>query len=212
VKWVTHSELEQHAEKIHRTFECTIPVDIDYIAEQNGLEIIGISRLKEDFGVWGLLGKVKKKFTIFIQRADFNLTNYHTNYTIAEELSHYFLHKEYFKNVDNIQEAFDFYTKISKKSEMMIELNAKYLAGALLIPRDDLIFRAKELYTKNEPLLNELLKKNNGEICEQIIAALSSRLSDVYRVPEGEICFRLQRKLVGFKEYIKGKCDQINKQ
>ncbi len=176
-----------------------------------GLEIFGINRLKEDFGLYGFLGKVKKRFTIFVQRSDLNLTNYHTNYTIAEELSHYILHKEYFKDVNDVQEALEFYTKISKESEMMMEINAKYLAGAILVPKDDLARRAKELYIINEPLFKDLLKNGNDETCENIIIALSSSLSDVYHAPEGTISFRLKTKAVDFKEYLKGRCNQRSK-
>ena len=120
VKWHKRKTLEQVADEIHKRFTSEIPIDIDYITEMMGLEILDISRLKEDFGVYGFLGQVKKKFVIFVQKGDFNLTNYYTNFTIAEELSHFILHKEYFRNVKDINEAFEFYTKINQKSEMMI--------------------------------------------------------------------------------------------
>lgn len=126
VKWHKRTTLEQVADEIHRRFTSEVPIDIDYITEMMGLEIIDISRLKEDFALYGFLGQVKKKFVIFVQKGDFKLTNYHTNFTIAEELSHFILHKEYFKNVKDFNEAVEFYTKIAQQSEMMIELNAKY--------------------------------------------------------------------------------------
>jgi Zn-dependent peptidase ImmA (M78 family) len=211
VKWHKRKTLEQVADEVHKRFTCQVPIDIDYITEMMGLEILDISRLKEDFGLYGFLGQVKKKFVIFVQKGDFKLTNYYTNFTIAEELSHFILHKEYFKNVKDFNEAFDFYTKIAQQSEMMIELNAKYLAGAILLPREHLKKKATEAYKQNESVFNEILKKGNEESCEAIIAGISSSLIDIYRVPEGPIAFRLKTAAIGFKEFIiskfKEKCN-----
>ena len=210
VKWHKRKTLEQVADEIHKRFTSEVPIDIDYITEMMGLEILDISRLKEDFGVYGFLGQVKKKFVIFVQKGDFNLTNYYTNFTIAEELSHFILHKEYFRNVKDINEAIEFYTKINQKSEMMIELNAKYLAGAILLPREHLKKHAIEVYKQNESIFNEIIKNGNEESCELIITGISSFLSDVYRVPDGSISFRLKTAAINFKEFLKsqsqGKC------
>ena len=166
-----------------------------------GLEIFDIPRLKEDFGLFGLIAKIKDKFTIFIQKGDLTLTNYNTNYTLAEELSHYILHKKYFDKVTDFSDAYAFYNKIKEKSEMMMELNAKYLAGALLLPRAHLSSKAEEVYEEHKKILSELLDKNYDGIIDQIAISLS----DVYRTPQGVIAYRLKNKTIGFKEFLKRK-------
>ncbi len=205
VQWHKRKNLEQVADEVHKRFTGEAPIDIDYITEMMGLEIVDINRLKEDFGLYGCLGQVKKKFVIFVQKGDFKLTNYYTSFTIAEELSHFILHKEYFKNVRDINEAFEFYTEIAQQSEMMIELNAKYLAGAILLPREHLKKKSIEAYKQNESVFNEILKNGNEENCEAIIAGISSSLSDIYRVPEGPISFRLKTAAIGFKEFLRNR-------
>jgi len=199
VQWHKHDDLEKIADKIHDKYTSDIPIDIDYIIEALGLEIIDISNLKEDFGLYGLLGKVKGQFTIFIGKGDFKITNYNTNFTLAEELAHYILHKSYFKNVDDIEEAFNFYTEISEKSEMMLELNAKQLAGAILIPREDLKKRASDIYNRNKKIFHDLLKND----CDGIIDQIAVPLCDCYRVPQNAVSIRLKSKAVGFKEFLK---------
>jgi len=201
IKWHKHKDLESIAEQVHKKFECEVPVDIDYIAEMLGVDIFDIPRLKEDFGLFGLIGKVKDKFTIFIQKGDLTLTNYNTNFTVAEELSHYILHEKYFDRVNDFTDAYEFYIKIKSKSEMMMELNAKYLAGALLLPTAHLEAKAKEVYEKNKKILSELLDKD----CDEIINQISIFLSDIYCAPQGAIAYRLKSKIVGFKEFLKGK-------
>jgi hypothetical protein len=211
VKWHKQVELESLASQLHAQYQVEVPVDIDYLVEMMEIDICDISRLKEDFGLFGCLGKVKGKFVIFVQRGDFKVTNYYTNFTIAEELSHFILHKEYFKNVKDFNEAFEFYTKITQKSEMMIELNAKYLAGAILLPREHLKRKAEEVYKQNASMFNEILKNGSQDNCETIIAGISSYLTDIYQVPDGAIAFRLKTKAIGFREFLKdkynGKCD-----
>ena len=102
IKWHKHKDLEQCASEIHKKLSCKIPIDIDFIVEMVGLELCGINRLKEDFGLYGFLGKVKGQFIIYVQRSDLNLTNYSINFTIAEELSHYLLHSDYFEDVSDL--------------------------------------------------------------------------------------------------------------
>lgn len=205
VKWYKQDNLEQLAAKILNTYRCEIPVDIDYIVAMMGLEISDIERLKEDFGLYGCLGQVKKNFVIFVQKGDLKVTNYHTSFTIAEELAHFILHKEHFKNVKDINEAFEFYTKIHKTSEMKMELDAKYLASAILVPRDHLKKMALDAFKENETAIVEILKTDNEDICEAVINSISASLSDVYHAPDGTVAYRLKTRAVGFREFIKNK-------
>lgn len=206
IRWFKHKDLEGIAAEIHRRLKCEVPVDIDYIVEFAGLDIFDIERLKEDFGLYGSLAKVNKKFTIYVQRGDLKLTNYHTNFTIAEELSHYILHRDHFKNVNNFEEAYEFYNKISSTSEIKLELDAKYLAAAILLPRDHLRKKATEIYREYESIFKDVLNKDYEEIIDRI----ASRLSDIYRVPEGVISHRLKRPALKFKDFLKRELNNNN--
>lgn len=205
IKWHKHEELERIAKEIHKKYKCEVPIDIDFLIEIMGLDIRDINRLKEDFGLYGFLGKVRDRFTIFVQKGDFKTTNYNTNLTLAEELSHYILHKHYFEKVNDINEAFAFYADMKKEADMMMEFNAKYLAGALLVPVEDLKTKALGLFKANKEILSKLLKND----CDQIISYLSIALSDIYRAPQAAIMYRLKAKVVGFKEALKDECGWV---
>jgi len=199
IKWHTHEYLEKIASEIHKKYECNVPVDIDYIVEMMGIDLFDISRLKEDFGIYGFLGKVQGQYVIYVQKGAFDATNYNTTLTIAEELTHYILQKKYFKDVEDIEGAYNFYTAISEESKSMMEFNAKYLAGAILVPADILKKEAINLVKKNEDILFTLLKDDYNEIIDNI----SSKLRDVFHVPENAISYRLRTKIIGFKEFLK---------
>lgn len=49
VQWHKHKNLEQIANDVQKKFTREVPIDIDYIVEMMGLEIVDINRLKEDF-------------------------------------------------------------------------------------------------------------------------------------------------------------------
>jgi len=199
VEWHKHEKLEEIADKIHGDLTKDIPIDIDYIIEAMGLEIDDVSNLKADFGIFGFLGKIKGRFTILIQKGDLSLTNYNTSLTLAEELAHFILHKPLFQDVKNIDDAFAFYASVKKESKMMIEFNAKHLAGAILIPRDHLRQKALKLYRENREVLDDLLKGD----CDGIIDHLSSSLSDIYQAPQIAVSYRLKTKIIGFRESLK---------
>lgn len=198
IKWHNLDELEEIARQIHQKYQCEVPIDIDYIVEMIGLELCEISRLKKDFGLYGLLAKVKGAFTIYVQKGELKSTNYYTTYTIAEELSHYILHKEYFKNINDFNGAVNFYENILKESDMMMELNAKYLAGAILVPCDSLREKAFSSFKRYKKILFKTLKDDFDSVIDKI----ASLLNDYYQVPESTISYRLKRRF-NFKNFLK---------
>ncbi len=211
INWQKHDDLEKIAASLHSKYKCEIPIDIDYLVEMMGINISDISSLKKDFGLYGFLAKIKEEFIIFVEKGDFKSTNYYTNFTIAEELAHFILHKDYFKNVKTIDDAVDFFSNmISTQSEMMIELNAKYLAGAILLPRENLKKKATEIYEKHKNIFSEIIKKGNDGFCDTIIEAIASSLNDVYRVPDGSIAYRLRTTAVGSKKFLWDKHNEWN--
>ncbi len=206
VPWYKHAQLEKIASGLHQKYSLTNPpIDIDFLVEMEGLNLSDISGLKKDFGVYGLLARMKNEYVIFVDKGDLKLTNYHTNFTIAEELAHFILHSEYFKIVKNLNDAVSFYADfISQESKMVIELNAKYLAGAILLPKNHLQKLSIKTFEDNKHVFDEVMK-SDMDMCEGIIEAIAGSLIDVYRVPTGAIAYRLKSETIGLKKYIKDK-------
>lgn len=204
VKWHKQTELEKIAASLHSKHGLEVPIDIDYLIEMHGLEILDINRLKEDFNLYGLLAKIKGKFIVFTSRGDLKTTNYYTNFTLAEELSHFILHREYFSDVDDLNEAAEFYIKLKSESEIKIELDAKYLAGAILLPKENLRKKVMEIYEKGKPTFLQLMRDGDKDICEKIIQAIAAPLTDFYHVQDGPITYRLRGSVIGFRDFLKG--------
>jgi Zn-dependent peptidase ImmA (M78 family) len=205
--WYKRDNLEKIASGILLKYSCSDPpIDIDFLVEMEGLNLSDIKGLKRDFGVFGLLARMKNEYVIFVDKGDLKLTNYNTNFTIAEELAHFILHSEYFKIVKSLNDAVIFYTDfVSQESKMVLEFNAKYLAGAILLPKNHLQTLAIKTFEKNRATFNEVMKSGNLDLCEDIIDAIATSLIDVYKAPAGIIAYRLKSEAIGLRKYIKEK-------
>lgn len=106
---------------------------------------------------------------------------------MAEELSHFLLHKDLFENITSPEDYINFYIKeLTHKQHDLLDLNAKYLAGAILIP-SEYIRRDAISFCQNTLAKSEFL--NEARLLSEIIDEMAS----LYNVSEKamEIRFNL---------------------
>jgi hypothetical protein len=143
------SELESRAADILRQSQglCNHEhIDIEFIAENDhGLEIVTIPKLTELFSVEGILWKTEEgEYKIVMDKdlMDYNLTR--ARFTVAEEIAHFLLHKEFFGEARDIETAVHYHCGITNHSNA--DRNAKWLAAALLMPPDRVQRHARQYY------------------------------------------------------------------
>jgi len=147
---------------------------------------------------------MKEEFVIFVDRGDLKSSNYNTNFTIAEEFAHYILHKECYKLVKNFNDAISYYSDfISDESKMVVEYNAMYLAGAILLPKEHVRNLSIKTFEKHKSTFSHALKDGNLANFDEIIDIIAKALTHTYRVHVSAISYRLKSQAVGFNEYIK---------
>ncbi len=141
------SVLESKANDILR--RCGIKggfVDVDFIAEAHlDLEIIDIPNLEALFDTQGILWKTgdgKYKIVIDKHIMDRNPNRYRT--TVAEEIAHFVLHKDFFENIKDVKDAVNLYREI--ENHWHADRNAKRFAAALLMPPESLRQDAPKYY------------------------------------------------------------------
>jgi hypothetical protein len=144
----TLTELEQIAANQLRSLgdNFTIPVDIEDIVEQCGIDL-DIKRGLADRGIMGQIGTNLDtgKFIIKIDEKLFEARHNQRicRMTIAEEFAHFLLHRKTIENVKTYEDA------IALKNHPhwhKYERNAKWLAAALLIPAGHVLNDSRELY------------------------------------------------------------------
>src|SRR3989344_7875048 len=141
---ITLPQVKQAADKFLKTYHhnLTIPVPIEDIVELKlKIRIILIPGLIKDFGVNAFIANTFD--SIVIDENMFQRQPERIRFTVAEEIGHLFLHKDWYQK--NGPKSFDQYLdwqlKLDKTLFNYIERQAKTFAGMVLMPEE--IFRAE---------------------------------------------------------------------
>lgn len=189
IKFYTHQELETFAEVFLDNFhkpKNSFPIEIDVIAEADlKIGIYPFSELEERYGLHGYLALSLEKIYVDQKLMDLDLFEKRYRFTVAEEIGHYVLHKNIFDGVKTPEDYMDAYGKISAKEYAKMDMDAKHLGGAILMPSD--LFRKKSLeYATSVPVLNS--------------GSLFRHLSNLFNVSPLAIYHRF--RVLGLKEQI----------
>lgn len=164
----------------------TIPVDIDYVVEQEPGTILDyLPGLRAVHGVAGAVisHPDEARFTILIDQevADGNLSFY--RFTVAEEFAHLRLHRKLLATVTSLKEVIQLH-EWEGYSES--DRHAKWLASALLIPAGAVLEDAHRLYP-------EMVRRVGFANPEAVKDYVVDRLSRKYLVSPSTMRYRLQR-------------------
>jgi hypothetical protein len=161
----------------------TIPVDIDFIVESEpGVTLDVAPGLRAACGIAGavLAHPKESRFTIVIDEAvaDGNATFY--RFTVAEEYAHLVLHRGILERVESIDDV----VQLHKSDEYykVLDRNAKWLAGSILMPTNALRRDAQIRFA-------ELRKRGLGE--EELASKMTIQLAQHYNVSRMTMAYRL---------------------
>lgn len=193
----TLTELEQIAANQLRPLgdNFTIPVDIEDIVEQCGIDL-DIKKGLADRGIMGQIG-TNLDTGKFIIKIDENLFEARHNQricrmTIAEEFAHFLLHRKSIENVKTYEDV------IALKNHLhwhKYERNAKWLAAALLMPAGHVLNDSRELYKQ----LVSSAGFGNPTAVKKYIRNL---LADKYDVSVSAMNYRLEKWPINVMEKI----------
>ncbi|MDI6760199.1 MAG: ImmA/IrrE family metallo-endopeptidase [Candidatus Brocadiaceae bacterium] len=109
----------------------SIPVDIDFLIEQESNVALDYKANLKDRGVFGVIYKEGRHFKIIIDEwvADKRPNLY--RFTVAEELGHLRLHRPLLEQINSVEEAVSLQ---SWRGYSRIDRNAKRFAAAILMP------------------------------------------------------------------------------
>lgn len=154
-----------------------IPVPIEEIAEfKLHIQIVPIPQLKSVFKIDGFINSTFDQITL--DDEVFNRFEERARFTIAHEIGHKILHEKYFKHkkFTLIEEYIKFQETISSDNNYILERQANYFAGCVLVPGSrlrseiDKAIKNKHKYSFLPPLeqLPELFKVSSTVIMIQI--------------------------------------------
>lgn len=193
----TLPELEQIAANQLKTLgdNLTIPVDIEDIVEQCGIDL-DIKRNLANRGIMGEIGTNLDtgKFIIKIDEKLFEARHRQRicRMTIAEEFAHFLLHR---KAIENVKTSEDAIALKNYPSWHKCERNAKWLAAALLIPAGHILDDSRKFY-------KQLVSTAGFGDLNVIKKYIRNLLADKYDVSVSAMNYRLENWPVNVIEKI----------
>lgn len=154
----------------------SIPVDIEAIVENSGIEIDVMRGLKAHHNIWGMIAVDLDTAGLIILVDDklLDLDSLAKIYrmTVAEEFAHSLLHEKAIKNIRSIK---DFRALHNHPDWHKHDRNAKRLAAALLMPSENILNDSRALY-------KELVAITGYDSSEAIKKYLANILAEKYEV------------------------------
>jgi Zn-dependent peptidase ImmA (M78 family) len=157
VPFLLNSEIALKANDFIKTNKLnSIPIDIESIAEiKYNIDIIPFSDLKREYGIDGLSSRDCN--SIYVDKYIYEERLNRLRFTIAHELSHIILHKQYIQQIgwSSIEEWLTVYENIDDKDIDYMEYQAYVFAGLILVPQNIL----KRLFVSHLPKLDNLIEE-----------------------------------------------------
>lgn len=184
----TVSQLERKARDLlerRLSLPITIPVDIDYLLEQEpGVLLDYIPGIRDRFGVAGLVYQEgRQRFRVIIDAEIADSVRYQNFYrfTVAEELGHIRLHRRIIEQITDLETAMTLHEQLEYET---MDRNAKRFAAAILMPSEYVLQDSRELYPK-------LVKVAGFRDREAIKGHMANLLSKKYQVSMEAMSHRL---------------------
>ena len=169
---LTFDEVSREVEDLRARYETlqSIPIDIDAFLEFDlGLEIVPLAGLREKVNAEAMISQDYKTIYVDVQSYNDERLWNRLKFSIAHELGHMFLHKDFFchQDIKNEDEWINFMSSLQLKYSFL-ENHANWFAGMLLIPASEL---RRLLQADRKPSLPELTRHfevSTKAICKRL--------------------------------------------
>jgi len=163
----------------------SIPIDIELVVERDlGIHIVPYSYLKREYGVDGC--SAYNGSTIYVDGYAYNQVTNRLRFTVAHELGHLILHKQYLQQVSwsSVEEWMHTLGQLNTKDIEFMEYQAHAFAGLVLVPQDELKIRFNEQLQEFQPQIQQA--RDNGlsqaDYVGHLVFAIADRLSREFEV------------------------------
>ena len=188
IPFINKGEIAGRArELLNECWDGVFPVDVEKVCDYLGIAILPVAGLADSFCIDAFISADFK--TIYVDAERFGQESYRYRFSVAHELGHYILHREYFSS--RVWSFEEWQGMTNGGANRVAEFQANYFAGSLLAPEDELLCvldaRFGGSFTRN------YFKTGRREL-ERAMASVRS----VFKVSEQVICRRIQDTVYGW--------------
>lgn len=198
VKFLSYDQISEEANRIRNDFkyESIIPVPIEKIIDNDiKINIVPFLNLFKTFEINAITSSDLK--TIYIDEYLYINLDQAYRFTIAHELGHIILHREFYEstNIKNLNDWKNFIINVDEEEYHYLELQANNFAGHFLVPQNhlDRHFKAqlKNLIKDSQTKYFSGIKRE--DYIDLILRIISKKLSSVFEVSSQVIRIRIEK-------------------
>jgi len=196
VKWLDKSVIEDAAWDFLKKNNShkSIPINVELIAEKNGIDIIEIPNLQRRLGVDGF---ITKDFSgIYVDQMTSQNVPVRCRFTVAHELGHMVLHSDVYSQIglSSVEEWFDFQDTINCKQYGYIETQGSIFAGCLLAPKILLDKCFADVLPSVLPQIGDVKSRGitRDAYLDYAINMLSAKIAPMFDVSQEVITIRIK--------------------
>jgi len=197
VQWLSDEKIEKAAWDflVKNNAESDLPVDVELMAEELGLDIVPIPNLQRAIEVEGFC---TSDFTrIYVDEGVMTSTPVRYRFTLAHELGHFVLHKEIYESIQltSIDEWKNLQRALDENSYQRVEFQGYIFAGFFLVPEKHLEVQ----FDKHLPKVNSLVKQAitlgipRSNYLENAVDSMAGFLGPIFNVSSEVMVRRINR-------------------
>ena len=136
IPYLCKAEIAKRAEELlDECWDGAFPINVEAICDYLGVAVVPVKGLVGALGVDAYISADFK--TIYVEQQGYEDESYRYRFSLAHELGHLVLHREYFSSrVDGFEE---WKGLVLGKMNGCVEFQANYFAGSLLAPEGELV-------------------------------------------------------------------------
>ena len=136
IPYLGRLEIEQRVnELMEECWDGDFPVDVEKVADYLGIAIVPVEGLMDKIGVDAFISADFRM--IYVDGAEYRLGGNRYRFSVAHELGHYVLHREYFSS--RVESFVEWAGLVDDNCYGYVEFQANYFAGCLLAPEDEMV-------------------------------------------------------------------------
>ena len=197
IPFLTPKRIEEIADDFRLNhWGSTIPVNVDYIIEENlNMDLRPYLGLEKTIGILAFM-PADQSYILY----DYDQSEARIRYSISHELGHFVLHKKEIQHLrpTSIDEWKNFILNMPDSLISKVETQANMFASYLLIPREHLVISLEEMREEISKALKII-----GDDYETLIDFLTPHIARKFDVTRQAMYFRLKNFELDFKEIFK---------
>lgn len=204
IRWISDDEIRRIAENFLASEDPsrTIPVPVEQIVEQRGIDIVPIHQMQDKYDLVGCTSKDLQ--SIYVDQFIGDRRENRYRFTLAHEIGHVVMHADLIAELtsesNDLTDWFRAYLELSEGDYRGVEWQADAFAGLVLVPSAELAARLALVRAEVDPLVADATRRgiDGGMVQDYARESAAERIAPSFAVSAEVVSRRLKFEGVTF--------------